>query len=153
MPPFSTQVLVATVLVIRVLERLEVGPVAFAFAAGPAAGTPRLPGYGPEAIVADAGHGFHGRRRGPGLDLGRGHLREQGVLLFGIGRLLGGGQGRGELSRRQLGLNACIRRIAPGCRDHRPHEAESRQEQQRLPQSTSDCSVRNIFGSIDRTGP
>ena len=95
---------------------------------------------GPQAIVADAGHGLHGRRRGPGLDLGRGHLGEHGVPLLGIGRQLSGSDGRGELARSQLGLKTGIRLIAPGCRGHWPREAKSPQEHQDSPQSTSVCS-------------
>ena len=142
-PPLSTQVLVATVLVIRSLSGLKSAAVGFGRWHRRRRGGRRADAcqdMGPQAIIADAGHGFHGGRRGPGLDLGRGHLREHGVAAVGIGRLLCGGDGRGEFARGQLGLNACIRLIAPGCRDHRPHEAESRQEQQHLPQSTSDCS-------------
>ena len=143
-PPLSTQVLVATVLVIRSFSGSKSAPLAFCAIAAPlpapAGRADACQDMGPQAIIADAGHGFHGSRRGPGLDLGRSHLREHGVALLGIGRLLRGGDGRGELARSQLGLNACIRLIAPGCRDHRPQQAESRQEHQDLPQSTSDCS-------------
>ena len=127
-PPLSTQVLVAMVLVIRSLSGPKSAPLGLAPAAtggGDAGGRQDM---GPQAIIAHAGHGFHGSRRGAGLDLGRGHLREHGILLLGIGRLLSGVEGRGELARSQLGLNAGIGLIGPGCRGHRPQQAEPCQE-------------------------
>jgi hypothetical protein len=69
----------------------------------------------PQVIVAHKGHGFHGSRWGPGLELGRSHILEHGIALLWIGRILSGGNRRGELARSQLGLKTCIRRIAPGC--------------------------------------
>ncbi len=110
---------------------------------------------GPQAIIADAGHGFHGSRRGPGLDLGRGHLREHGVaLLLGIGRLLSGSDGRGKLARSQLGLNACIRLIAPDAETIDPTRPSPAKSINTCLNPPLTVPVRdNIFGSIDRTGP
>ena len=88
-PPLSAQVLVRDGVGDQVFQRLEVGlagaPLAVLVVCTPPATAPLLgQDMGPQAIVADAGDGFHGSRRGPGLGLGGSHLREHGVALLGV---------------------------------------------------------------------
>ncbi len=74
---------------------------------------------GPRAVVADRRRRLQRGVAGAGLGLGHGDLRQPGVALLGIGRLLGQGHGGGKLTRRNLRLDQGVfgvgrRRCASG---------------------------------------
>jgi hypothetical protein len=73
---------------------------------------------------------------------------------LGIGRLLCGRDGRGELARSQLGLNACIRLIARDAESIDPKRPSPAKSIRTCFNPPLTVPVRDIiFGSINRTGP